>query len=461
MASRLLVICAVGLVSDLVGPRLEALARAGWRRRVRPVFPAVTCTAQASMLTGRLPRDHGIVANGWYFRDLSEVWLWRQSHRLVQGERVWDAARARRPGLTVGKMFWWYNMYANVDVACTPRPEYPADGRKIPGVYTRPYALRDRLERRLGPFPLFRFWGPATDLSSTRWIVDATLDVMEHEGPDLVLGYLPHLDYVLQREGPGSPAVAEDVARLDEQLGRLIDAARAQDREVLVVSEYGIGPVARPVFVNRALREGGWLSALFQASVGETLDAGASRAFAVCDHQVAHVYVADPADVPAVARALEGLDGVGEVLVGEGRARAGVDHERAGEIVLEAAPDAWFAYPYWLDDARAPDFARTVDIHRKPGYDPAELFLDPALALPRLRIARRLLARRLGFRNLLDVIPLDPSMVAGSHGHRPRDPALHPVLVGGPGVPAPPDDPELDLRVVRDVVLGALTEAAP
>jgi predicted AlkP superfamily pyrophosphatase or phosphodiesterase len=411
------------------------------------------------MLTGRRPDGHGIVGNGWYFHDLSEVWFWRQSNRLVQGPNVWETARARRPGLSVAQMFWWFNMYSTADVSVTPRPEYPADGRKIPGIYTRPAELRAQLEETHGPFPLFHFWGPASDIRASRWIADASLTVLERHAPDLLLAYLPHLDYVLQQQGPEGPDVAARAAEVDLEAGRLVDAARAAGMEVLVVSEYGIGPVRQVCFPNRALREAGLLTALWQDSVGETLDAGASRAFAVCDHQAAHVYVADPADRPRVARLLGDLPGVAAVLEGDARRAAGLDHPRAGDLVLEAEPQAWFAYPYWFDDARAPDFARTVDIHRKPGYDPAELFLDPGLRWPRLRIARRLLAKALGFRTLMDVIPLDPSLVAGSHGHRPADRGLWPLALGTPGVPAPAEG--APLTALHDAMLAVLLAEDP
>ncbi|GJM20182.1 MAG: alkaline phosphatase family protein [Planctomycetota bacterium] len=448
----------VGLVPELMGPRLRALAARGWQRSLSPVFPAVTCTAQATMLSGAPPREHGIVANGWYFRELSEVWFWRQSHALLQAPMVWDSLRAQRKDLRVAQMFWWFNMYSSAEFSVTPRPEYPADGRKIPGVYTQPPELRAALEARLGVFPLFRFWGPATDLSSTSWIVDASLQVLRDERPDLLLAYLPHLDYVLQREGPRGPNVAADVAAVDTEVGRLLDAADEADMEVLVVSEYGIGEVTRAVHPNRALREAGLLRVLWQDAVGETLDAGASRAFAVCDHQAAHVYVADPADRAAARRVLEALPGVAHVHEGAALAELGLDHPRSGELVLESEADAWFAYPFWLDDARAPDYARTVDIHRKPGYDPAELLLDPALASPKLRIARRLLARKLGFRNLLDVTPLDASLVRGSHGHRPKQGALWPVAIGSPGL-APPDEACPPLSIVHDLVHDALSDS--
>jgi len=461
MPRRLLVLDVVGLVPATLGPRLAALARDGWQRSVAPVFPAVTCTAQASMLTGQSPARHGIVGNGFFDRALSEILFWKQSRHLLQGETVWDVARRRSPGLRVAQLFWWFNMYCGADFAVTPRPEYPADGRKIPGIYTEPPELRARLEQRLGAFPLFRFWGPAADIAATRWIADCALDVLASEAPELAFVYLPHLDYLLQRGGPQHPDVPLHVEQADVEAGRVVDAARAAGYEVLVVSEYGIGPVSHVEFPNRILREAGLLRVLWQDSVGETLDAGASRAFAVCDHQVAHVHVADPADVARVQALFAQRATVARILSGEERRAVGLDHPRAGTLVLEAAPDAWFAYPYWLEDARAPDFARTVDIHRKPGYDPAELLFDSALRWPKLRVARRLAARRLGFRNLLDVIPLDPGGVRGSHGHRPAGAELWPLLIGTAGVPAPPGAPETDLRCVHDLILATLDASGP
>ncbi|MBI3269677.1 MAG: alkaline phosphatase family protein [Planctomycetes bacterium] len=426
-----LVLLVVGLTPRLVtdrAPRLAALARDGFLAPIEPVLPAVTCPVQSTYLTGALPREHGIVANGWYFRDLAEISFWRQSNRLVGGEKVWEAGRARDPGFTCAQLFWWYNMYTSADWSVTPRPAYPADGRKLPDVYASPPELRRELTGRLGPFPLFRFWGPAADLVSTRWIVDAALDIFERRRPTMTLVYLPHLDYNLQRLGPADPRLAADVAAVDAEAGRLIDAARAGGAEVVVLSEYGIGPVSRPVHLNRVLREAGFL-AVHDSLAGELLDAGASRAFAVSDHQVAQVYVRRPEDVPAVRRVLEAVPGVERVLGDAEKAACGLDHPRSGELVAVAARDAWFTYYYWLDDLRAPDFARTVDIHRKPGYDPAELLLDPARPFVRLRLAARLAQKALGFRYLLDVIPLDATLVKGSHGRPPDDPADGAVLL--------------------------------
>jgi predicted AlkP superfamily pyrophosphatase or phosphodiesterase len=455
---RVLVLDVVGLTPGLVGddaPCLAALAKRGGARPLAPVLPAVTCPVQASMLTGGLPRDHGIVGNGWYFRDLSEVWLWRQSNRLVDGEMVWEAARKRDPAFRCAKLFWWFNMYASADVTVTPRPMYPADGRKIPDLYTRPAELRGELQRALGAFPLFQFWGPTADATSSRWIARAALEVERRFTPTLSLVYLPHLDYDLQRFGPHDPRSRRALAEIDAIAGELVEHAERAGMRVLVLSEYGITAVRGAVHPNRALREAGLLTV--RGELGrELLDPGASEAFAVADHQVAHVYVRRPERVADVQRLLEGLDGVDQVLGGAEKAAAGLDHPRAGELVLVARPDRWFSYYYWLDDERAPDFARTVDIHRKPGYDPVELFLDPKLRLPRLGVGWRLLKKAMGFRTLMDVIALDADLVRGSHGRLGGPPDEGPIVISSepellPAGPVPATAvKELVLRHVFD-----------
>jgi predicted AlkP superfamily pyrophosphatase or phosphodiesterase len=418
---RTLVLDVVGLTPSLLehAPNLAALARRGAVRPLVTVVPAVTTTVQSTFVTGELPRVHGAVANGWYFRDLAEVWFWRQSNHLVTGEKVWDAAKRRDPAFTCAKLFWWYNMYASADFTVTPRPMYPADGRKLPDIYTQPANLRDDLQRELGPFPLFKFWGPAADIESTQWIGRCALNVFERQRPTLTLVYLPHLDYNLQRLGPAHPDIARDVAEVDAVCGDLIRAAERAGAEVVVLSEYGITEVSNPVHINRALRRAGWLRVRDELG-REQLDPGASDAFAVADHQLAHVYVSRPALVPEVASLLRGLPGVERVLDAAGQRQLGLDHPRSGDLVAIARPDSWFTYYHFLDDDRAPDYARTVDIHRKPGYDPVELFIDPALRFPKLRIARRLAQKFLGMRYLMDVISLDAALVKGSHG-RPTD----------------------------------------
>lgn len=414
----LMVLNVVGLTPSLIGPntpRIAEFARRGRLSTIGPVVPAVTCSVQSTYLTGLWPSDHGAVGNGWYFRDDCEVRFWRQSNKLVAGEKLWEAARRLDPSATTANLFWWYNMYSTADFSVTPRPMYPSDGRKLPDVYTHPSDLRERLQAELGTFPLFQFWGPATTIASTQWIADAAERVVEWHSPRLSLVYLPHLDYGLQRHGPDLTQVASDLREVDTVVGQLLDFCDRRGDRAAIVSEYGITAVSRPVHLNRALREAGLLQVRVELG-RELLDAGASDAFAVADHQVAHIYVNNPAKLAAVRRAIESVPGVAKVYDDATKGELHLNHPRAGELVALAEPDAWFTYYYWLDDRREPDFARTVDIHRKPGYDPAELFIDPAIAFPKLKIAKTLLKRKLGFRSLLEVIPDHAEMVRGSHG---------------------------------------------
>ena len=418
---KTVVLNVVGLTADLIARGAPAIAR--WARDaasvgVEAAFPAVTCSAQSDYLTGAWPDVHGVVGNGWYVREDCEVRFWRQSNRLVLAPKIWDVARAEDPSFTCANMFWWFNMYSSADVSVTPRPMYPADGRKLPDVYSAPAALRDELQAALGTFPLFDFWGPRTSIASTRWIAEASKMVETKFNPTLTLIYLPHLDYNLQRIGPSAPAALNDVCEVDDVCGDLIAFYEGRGAAVVVLSEYGIRDVSRPVHVNRVLREHGLVSVRDERG-RELLDAGASVAFAVADHQVAHIYVNDPSRLAAVRTIVESMPGVERVLDARGKDEWHIGHPRSGELVAIASPDAWFTYYYWLDDARAADFARTVEIHRKPGYDPVELFLDPAITLPALTVGWKLARRKLGFRTLLDVIPLDATLVKGSHGRRP------------------------------------------
>jgi predicted AlkP superfamily pyrophosphatase or phosphodiesterase len=429
-----LVILAVGLVPRLIGehtPNLARLVARGGLRSLATVTPAVTCTVQATLMTGLPPSGHGIVANGWYFRDLAEVMLWRQSEGLVASEKIWDAGKARDAAFSCAKMFWWYNMYSSADYSATPRPMYPADGRKIPDHYAHPPGLHDELDAKLGQFPLFKFWGPVADITSSEWIARATLHVLATRQPTLTLTYLPHLDYNLQRLGPdlANPRLQRDLAEIDVLCGELIDEAEREGRRVIVVSEYGITSATDAVHVNRALRAAGLLAVRREEHGRETLDAGASAAFAVADHQISHIYVPDPVRVPEVAALVASLDGVESVWSEEDKRANGLDHPRSGELVAIAKVDRWFSYYYWLDEARAPDFARTVDIHRKPGYAPVELFFDPAIRMPKLAAGWKLAKRKLGFRQLFDVISAtDTKLVKGTHGRLVDDPADGPLV---------------------------------
>ncbi|ORT69380.1 alkaline phosphatase family protein [Pseudomonas mosselii] len=435
----LLLINVVGLTPALLGaatPHINRLLQSARMASLKPVFPAVTSTVQASILTGLPPAEHGIVGNGWYFRDQAEVRFWLQPNALIQGEKVWQTLKRELPDFRCSQLFWWYNMYADVDAAITPRPHYPADGRKLFGLYSSPATLHARIEAQIGEFPFPAFWGPAAGIASSRWIVDCAIAEFQLDHPDLQLVYLPHLDYCLQRLGPEHPSIADEVRAIDHEVGRLLRFAEEQGAAVMLLSEYGIEAVSQSVSINRLLRTEGLLQ-VRQSLTWELLDPGASDAFAVVDHQIAHIYVRQSVDIARVKALLQRQPGIERVLDKTEQRAWQLDHPRSGELVAVAAAGHWFDYHYWLDARKAPDFARTVDIHRKPGYDPLELFIDPAIRFPRLRVARRLLQKKLGFRYYMDLIPLDTTLVRGSHGRLPASEREGPLLITNCDLPLP------------------------
>lgn len=429
---RTAILNVVGLTPRLIGehtPQIRAFMERNRSALIEPVLPAVTCTAQATYVTGRPPREHGAVANGWYDRDYAEHRFWKQPEQLVQGEKLWDMLRKHDPEFTCAKVFWWYNMHSTADYTVTPRPLYLSDGSKVFDIHTQPMGMRDRLKRDLGPFPFMNFWGPASGIESSRWIAASARWIEEKHWPTLSLVYLPHLDYNLQRVGLQMELIKNDLQQIDEVVGELIRFYEKRQIKVILLSEYGITDVDRPVHLNRVFREKGWLSIKDEVGL-ETLDLGGSRAFAIADHQLAHIYVNDPTIMDEVQAVLAETQGVEKVLGKVEKHYAGLNHARSGDLVAIADARSWFTYYYWQDDAKAPDFARCVDIHRKCGYDPVELFIDPELKFPKLKLALTLAKKKLGFRYLMDVIPLDATLVKGSHGRIPEDTADWPVLIG-------------------------------
>jgi len=462
--NRVVVINVVGLCDRHIGPDmpfLSAFRERTQHRHIDPAFPAVTCTAQSDYVTGKTASGHGIVGNGWYNRDLAEVQFWKQPNQLVQGPKVWDTLRARHPDFTFAKVFWWYNMYSSADWSLTPRPMYPADGRKVFDIYTHPASIRADIKQDLGEFPFPGFWGPAAGMTTPQgsadcvsyWIAESAKWVEERQSPTLTTIYLPHLDYNLQRLGPNHPAIGTDLNMIDEIVRDLVEFYEARDVQPVILSEYGITETNRAIHLNRHFREQGWLTIKEELGL-ELLDAGASKVFAVADHQVAHLYVNDPAILNDVKQLVASIEGVDSVLDGEAKTERGIAHERAGDLIAVSTEDSWFTYYYWQDDSKAPDFARTVDIHRKPGYDPVELFIDPEITFPKLHIVRRLLQKKLGFRMLMDLIPLDATLVKGSHGCRPTDRADWPVLLSA--TDALPPGNALKSTDVHDVILRAV-----
>ncbi|WP_421829193.1 alkaline phosphatase family protein [Larkinella sp.] len=458
---KTVVIDVVGLSAALIGdhtPFLKQWVAEKQLSSIEPMLPAVTTSVQSTYVTGKWPTETGIVGNGWYDRTECEVKFWKQSNKLVGGEKIWERARQLDPSFTVSKMFWWYNMYSSADFSVTPRPQYHADGVKAPDCYSQPADLRDRLQEALGTFPLFSFWGPNANIKSTRWIADASLLVDRWHNPTLTLIYLPHLDYCLQKFGQDFSKISKELHEIDDVCKDLIQHYERQNAEIILLSEYGITNVSQPIHLNRLLREAGLIQVRVEQGL-ELLDAGASRAFAVADHQIAHVYINDPSCTAQVRSILEKTPGVELVLDEAGKKNYHIDHERAGDFVVMADAKSWFTYYYWTDDAKAPDYARLVDIHRKPGYDPVEMFMDPANPMIKLKAGYKLMRKKLGFRYLMNIIPLDATLIKGSHGRVGTQPADHPVFVSTrQGQASAKPIPAID---VYDKIWEALTAEIP
>jgi len=409
-------------------PHIAGFAKRGSSAKISPAFPAVTCTAQSDYLTGERPAVHGIVGNGWYDGELSEVHFWKQSNRLVQAPKVWDKLHQRSNKLRIANLFWWYNMGTQADISVTPRPNYLADGGKVFDIATYPYEIKNSLKADLGEFPFKNFWGPAAGLASSQWIARAAQWIEQNQKPDLNLVYLPHLDYDLQRFGPRSSEAQQARVDIDNLVGGLIEFFEKRGVDVLILSEYAITEVNQDVPLNCILRKHGLLKIKEELGV-EILDTFNSQAFAVVDHQVAHIIVQDRSKLDEVRKILENTDGVEKVLNQDAQKKLGINHERSGDFIVVAKKNSWFSYYWWTDDERAPDYARTVDIHRKPGYDPAELIIDPAIKFPLINVVWFLLKKRLGFRALLKLTPLTGEKIKGSHGRVPEDSLDWPVII--------------------------------
>ena len=398
-----------------------------------PSFPCVTCPVQANMTTGRLPAMHGVVANGFYWRQKRQVEMWTSPNDCIERPQIWDLLAHVEGAVTSAVWFAMHSVGAEADFICTPKPVHNPDGSESLWCYTRPTELYGELRDELGHFPLQHFWGPLANIRSTAWIGQSAAIAARRWLPDFFSIYLPHLDYAAQKLGPDSPAAAAALAELDAELGRLhaaMQEAYGDELLWLVAGEYAITPVDHVVYPNRVLREAGLLI-VRQEVDGEHLDLASSTAWALVDHQFSHVFVAggDEQTAQRVAAIFRNQPGIAEVLVGDQRGRYALDIARSGEVILISAPNSWQAYYYWLSDNKAPDFARTVDIHRKPGYDPVELHVDMATRS----------------------IPLDATLIRGSHGAPAVDPAQRTVLLASK--PILPDGPTVADTDVFGVVM--------
>lgn len=453
--NKTVVIDVVGLSANLIGehtPFLTAYLKNRYMTPIKPLLPAVTTSVQSTYITGKWPSEHGIVGNGWYDHDDAEIKFWKQSNHLVQADKIWDKAKQLDPSFTCSKMFWWYNMYSTADYSVTPRPQYHADGVKAPDCYAYPASLRDELQSTFGQFPLFSFWGPNANIESSQWIADASLYVDKKHDPTLTLIYLPHLDYCLQKYGPDFSKIQKELTEIDGLIKQLVTHYEHQQAEIILLSEYGIQPVDRPIHINRILRNEGQIAVRHERWY-ELLDAGASKAFAVSDHQVAHVYFNDPSEQDRIKEILQQTPGVAMVLDKTEQQAHHIDHTRSGDLVVVAKANSWFTYYYWLDDKLAPDYAPLVDIHRKPGYDPVEMFMDPKNPFIKLRAGYKLARKKLGFRYLMDLIPLDASLIKGSHGSIDTPKEYYPVLISS----QPSDTAAICPTQVYDLIWKSLT----
>lgn len=392
-------------------PNLRELMAGGEIADLVPSFPCVTCPVQANMTTGSPPDAHGVVANGFYWRDRRRVEMWTSPNDCIEKPQIWDLLSHHPSGLTSAVWFPLHAKHCEAEYACTAAPIHNPDGSESLWCYTRPTELYGELRDTLGHFPLQHFWGPMANVKSTAWILESAVVAAKRWRPNFLYIYLPHLDYDAQRYGPDSAQAEQAVGDLDRLLGRIADELRAAydaNPLWLMAGEYAIGPVCHVTYPNRVLREAGLLKVL-ETDDGELIDFAASRAWALADHQHSHVFVAggDMAIADRVADLFRDREGIAEVLVGDDRGKYHLDHPRSGEAILVSKPDSWQAYSWWLEDDRAPGFARKVDIHRKPGYDPVELHFDPATKS----------------------IPLDATRIKGSHGAPVLDPSQRSVMV--------------------------------
>lgn len=454
--NKTLVINVVGLTKRLIGehtPFIKSFLDKGKHTFIKPMLPAVTCSVQSTYVTGKWPSEHGIVGNGWYFKDELEIKFWRQSNKLVQQPKIWDELKGLDSSFTCANHFWWYNMYSDVDFSITPRPNYLADGRKIPDIYSYPADLRDELQNDLGKFPLFEFWGPGTTINSSKWIANGAIKTDKKYDPTLTLIYLPHLDYNLQRYGLDFNKISKDLNEIDEVVEQLVNHYDQQGTNIILLSEYGITDVKNPIHLNRVLRKEGFINIRIERGL-ELLDAGASEAFAVADHQVAHIYVKDKNNIEKIKALVAEVPGVEMVLDKEEIQNENLNHERCGDLVAIADSDSWFTYYFWMDDEVAPDYARMVDIHKKPGYDPVEMMTDPKDKLVMAKVGWKLLKKKLGFRTVLDIIPLNATLIKGSHGRKTEDSDDSPIFISNQTTGV--DDREVEAVEVYNLIKSHL-----
>jgi len=433
MVKRIIVIDIVGLeskhISEQTTPNIFKISQTGETRELQTVFPAVTCTVQSSLLSGSYPEVHGIISNGLYDRQHYSVSFWGQSSNLVQADRIWDVIKMHQNDSKTAVLFWQNTMYSNADFVLTPRPLHMED-KMIMWCYSKPPGSYEKLSDKIGKFDLTWYWGPLVSKRSSEWIEMATEYVLENEKPNFLFTYIPHLDYSFQRNGTSYKDLKDDLRFVDELVGKLVKKVSSlgmlEDTQFIIFSEYGFTDVNSDIPLNSIFREND-LVAVREIEGNEYLDLEHSNAFAMVDHQVAHIYVKENYS-NQVTKILEGIKGIDMILDNNLKQQFRINHQRSGDLIAISNKDKWFSYYWWFDQLKAPSFSRRVDIHRKPGYDPVELFFDPSTKS----------------------IPLNGKLVKGSHGRLPiQGQSANPVFVSNiKNIGSTGDDNDLSVVII-------------
>jgi len=378
---KLIVIDVVSLTkSDLETNNLQNISKileSGSFFPMNTSFPAVTCSVQATLTSGCFPSEHGIIANGLFDRDTFQVSFWEQYASLVQKPRIWDIIKQSNPEIKVAILFWQNSLYINSDVVITPKPIH-LENQMIMWCYSKPAGFYEDIIQKHGEFDLKSYWGPLSSIKSSEWITKAACYTIEKQKPDLIFVYLPHLDYTSQKNGPKSEEYKKSLLELDKVIGSLLSFLEEnnllKEYEIMLLAEYGFNEVRKSIAPNLILRQNGLLS-VRKIKEKEYINYEDSKAFAMVDHQVAHLFV-KPGYEELVKTKLKNHEGVAIILDETLQKKFKINHPRSGDLILSSQNDSWYNYHWWEEEKYAPDFTFNVDIHRKPGYDPLELFMD-------------------------------------------------------------------------------------
>ena len=380
MTKKLIVLNIVALTSDLIdrtNPKnIKKLISGGKSVSIIPTFPAVTCSVQASITTGVLPNKHGIIANGYYDKKSKSVSFWEQYDSLVEQTRIWENLKKKNKNFKTALLFWQNSLFTNSDIVITPKPLH-LEKKMIEWCYSKPQNFYEEISSEIGEFELKSYWGPFSSIKSSSWILHATKLVIKKQKPDLVMSYLPHLDYAAQKFGPFSNELSNSVNEIDNLLGDFVEFLKLNfpdEYEIMIISEYGFNEVSKSISPNKILREHN-LQSFRTISNKEYIDFEFSKAFAMVDHQIAHIYT-DNEHEKTVKDIFSTIPGISKIIDKSEQKAIGINHPKSGNLILCAEKNFWFNYYWWDSSEKAPEFTFSVDIHRKPGYDPLELFFD-------------------------------------------------------------------------------------